>query len=1624
MTTYFKNFPIWGFLFFSCIAVSQTLVSSDNFETNIGNWNDGGQDCRLDSNSHVSGTSSLNLQDNTNTSHSNSDAFNLSTYDLVTLTFNFKSVSVPNGNSFSISYSNNNGSTFTTLANYTKGSDFNNNTIYSKTIALLNSSYNFTNTVVFRFESEFPGNNDDVYIDDIIITGYTAGPEIEITGNNIVINSGDNSPEHIDFTDFGTTNIAGIVSKTFEIENTGTTDLVISSVSLSNNTDFSFASSPFTGVLASGNSTSITVQFNALTLGLKSSTITIINTDSDENPFTFEIEANAHQNFFDSDGDGVYDNEDIDDDNDGILDTDEEGTCKNTLTSTTTNYKFLHETFGSGPRTTINTTYNATTTYCYENGTNGTNTSDCGSLSQDDLNDGEYTVYYRAANGDGVDQTPNEEVGSWADNYWYTGEDHTPGDTNGRMAMFNASYDPGIFYTANITGALPNIPITYSFWVINLDRTDANGVATRLRPNILVEFRDLNDNLLTSITTGDIPPTSAGNTAGDWYNFSADLTFNISDFNVYFINNEVGGLGNDLAIDDIEISQTLCDTDSDGIADVFDLDSDNDGIPDVVEIGLGSISNGTASLNSSWVDTNLNGLHDSAEGHLILDSDGDGTPDYLDLDSDNDTLFDVDESGAGNPENATFQNGDGDIDGDGVGDGPDTDFSREKDFDSDGNSEFYTDGILDIFDYYNGANFNAAYGNINQGIEHPNYTLDSDNDGLPDYLDIDSNNDGIFDISETLYAHLDTDENGLIDDDTDSDGDGIIDLFDTNITLFGSPRDLDRKLQLYFDGRNDYAEDSPILGGLSNVTLMAWIKIDSTANGNQIVMGQEQCFLQLNGDNTISASVNGSILSNSEALPTNQWVHLGVIYDTTNSEFKLLINGETINTISDSGIINSDSSSFTIGKSPISNSNYFKGSIDELKLFSKALTELEYQKTVYQEIEDNSFVRGVIIPRDIETLNWSNLLRYFKFDIYKGDVIDDLSTPEIDLNGARIFNHKTIDYQTAPLPFYTNSEGSLPNAVTNTLNGIDGSDIISYDWSIVEIKHNNTFFGSNQKHLGLIINDFDTEMNPITYSIENSTELNVSWYLKLDGTVDLKDESQLIQSLDSQLDPESKGKIEIEQQGTADTFTYNYWSSPVSPIHLTLNNTDFTVGEVLFDGTNVNSPQPINFVSGYNGVDSTPIGISDYWIYKFDNQLDSNYNAWQQVLSNGNLHTGEGYTMKGPGTGNILDEQNYVFIGKPHNGNIDLNLSSGNDYLIGNPYPSAIDARKFILDNGSTVSGTGSTTGTLYFWEHWGGNSHILEQYQGGYATYNLSGGVTSASLGSNNPNVGTGGTPTKTPGQYIPVGQGFFVVAENSGIINFNNGQRTFKKEGIESTFVRTSNTSSISELGDNRLKFRIGYFSSSQYRRQLLLTIDEEASIYKDWGFDGALIESQMDDMYWIIEEDNFIIQGSNDDSQNAIYSFGIKIQNKGFQTFSLDAIENSQNQHTVYLYDNLENLVYNLNESDAVFFLNEGVYDSRFDIRFEIPEGLTVKGTQSIEFDIYYSTSQKTIVIDNPFLLPIHELIIYDLKGAIITSFTSKTPSNKMSYDISQLANATYILMMRIDNQTITKKFIHKI
>jgi len=89
---------------------------------------------------------------------------------------------------------------------------------------------------------------------------------------------------------------------------------------------------------------------------------------------------------------------------------------------------------------------------------------------------------------------------------------------------------------------------------------------------------------------------------------------------------------------------TYLDSDNDTIPNYLDLDSDNDGIPDNIE----------AQTTQDYIKPNKvfddNGIDTAYNGGFITltDTDGDNIPDHLDLDSDNDGIFDIKESGLGN----------------------------------------------------------------------------------------------------------------------------------------------------------------------------------------------------------------------------------------------------------------------------------------------------------------------------------------------------------------------------------------------------------------------------------------------------------------------------------------------------------------------------------------------------------------------------------------------------------------------------------------------------------------------------------------------------------------------------------------------------------------------------------------------------------------------------------------------------------------------------------------------------------------------------------------------------------------------------------------------------------------
>ena len=676
---------------------------------------------------------------------------------------------------------------------------------------------------------------------------------------------------------------------------------------------------------------------------------------------------------------------------------------------------------------------------------------------------------------------------------------------------------------------------------------------------------------------------------------------------------------------------------------------------------------------------------------------------------------------------------------------------------------------------------------------------------------------------------------------------------------------------------------------------------------------------------------------------------------------------------------------------------------------------------VYQEIENNSGeVRGTIVPKNIESLPYTNLLRYYRMDTFKDDIIDDLTTPTVDLGtGMKMYNHKIINYQQAPMPFITERDGSFAQAADSPSNEVRGLDVEDYDYAIIRVKHNITET-SNHTNMGMFVD------NGLTITMNNDTKLQNDWYVKLDGKIDLVDRSQFVQSEDSYLEPTSLGSLERDQQGQSNKFNYNYWSSPVSSISSSTINHGYTVAGVMKDGTNPAIPKNMNWVTGINNPNtSNPITLSSYWIFKFQD-LTPIYANWAGVGQNGLLQAGQGYTMKGSGT-IATPTQNYTFVGKPNNGLITSSISATNLNLAGNPYPSALDSEKFIKDN------LGVMNGTLYFWEHFTtNNTHTLAGYQGGYAARTMVGGTAPVSPAG----ISGLGTSTRIPGRFIPVGQGFFVTGNAiGGNIKFDNSQRLFVKEdnlssnvlfrSIEQTTESTTNVEDYFEE-DLYIKIRVGFNSYNNFHRQLLIGFMEELATEEiDPGYDAIHIDNQQNDMYFLHNQTKLTIQGASNFETNKTYPLGVKTFAAGDVQFTLDGTENLDASQAIYIHDIETDLYHDLREGHFTVNLPLGEIHNRFVLTFQ-------NGTLSApDFEIQnqivvaHTATNNLLTIKNT--TPdntVESVSLYTILGQTLATWNVENQTqNNITIPMSNVSTGTYIVRVQTTLGTISKKIIIK-
>jgi hypothetical protein len=144
-----------------------------------------------------------------------------------------------------------------------------------------------------RITSECTSGSEEFAFDFLRVEGTIPSGIAEInlqSSTSTNITNGDSDPSIGEGTDFGTVELGMTATSTITIQNTGGADLTAGAITISGVDMADFAITNYTaGVIASAGSITFDIEFTPSSAAVKNAMVSIVNDDSDENPYEFDI---------------------------------------------------------------------------------------------------------------------------------------------------------------------------------------------------------------------------------------------------------------------------------------------------------------------------------------------------------------------------------------------------------------------------------------------------------------------------------------------------------------------------------------------------------------------------------------------------------------------------------------------------------------------------------------------------------------------------------------------------------------------------------------------------------------------------------------------------------------------------------------------------------------------------------------------------------------------------------------------------------------------------------------------------------------------------------------------------------------------------------------------------------------------------------------------------------------------------------------------------------------------------------------------------------------------------------------------------------------------------------------
>ena len=538
-----------------------------------------------------------------------------------------------------------------------------------------------------------------------------------------------------------------------------------------------------------------------------------------------------------------------------------------------------------------------------------------------------------------------------------------------------------------------------------------------------------------------------------------------------------------------------------------------------------------------------------------------------------------------------------------------------------------------------------------------------------------------------------------------------------------------------------------------------------------------------------------------------------------------------------------------------------------------------------------------------------------------------------------------------------------------------------------------------------------------TFEIQSSNNLTVTDWIHINsgGIVNLRNNAGLVQTnSDTNI-----GNIRIEKiTQPMNYYDYTYWNSPVT------------------------------LASGFTLSSLSPQTASDIWSYS--PTFNGGSGKWVNLSPSTIMTPTKGYIVKAPDTFSSSTKVAYdaSFVGTPNNGPILAPVSKGSDAnlgglvtaeddewnLIGNPYPSGLDAKKFL----DLAANTNIVDGTIYIWTHITAPSaaapdqfygdYVLNYTSDDYASFNKTGGTGTASSATTGGNAPTG---------FIASGQSFFVKAAaamaNGATANatFNNSMRVTNNSnpatGTNSDFFKKRNNPKTVTTAEEKHRIWLNLTNNSGAFSQTLVGYITDATQGLDRGFDGESFGGNDVTFYSIIPEADLTIQGrALPFDANDIVALGYNAAKKGNYSIRIDHLDGLFDKQDIYLEDKDLNIIHDLKKKPYVFNTKIGDFNNRFVLRYGNTNktlGVEENALNSDAIKIAYAKNSNVLIINNNSLTEqVEKVTLFNIAGQSISSWKIENQEQKnIQIPIKSISSGIYVAKLKTSEGELSKKII---